>query len=141
MGMKVEFANTSVDDEYMKEERGRAAGAYKELQSGNINMTGWATLPDEITDEKFDAINAAADRIKAASDYLIVVGIGGSFLGACSVIDIGIIAEGVDLFIFCNLSKLFISCIYKNIKSVDKRIHELVLIGHKAFFLVDIENL
>lgn len=87
MGMKVEFANTSVDDEYMKEERGRAAKAYEELQSGNINMTGWATLPDEITDEKFDAINAAADRIKADSDYLIVVGIGGSFLGACSVID------------------------------------------------------
>jgi hypothetical protein len=50
-------------------------------------MTGWVTLPDEITDEKFDAINAAADKIKADSDYLIVVGIGGSFLGACTVID------------------------------------------------------
>ena len=87
MSIKVETANINIDDEYMKEERGRAANAYKELQSGTIDMTGWEHLPDEITDEKFDALNAAADRIKADSDYLVVVGIGGSFLGACSVID------------------------------------------------------
>jgi len=71
----------------MKEERGRAAKAFETLKSGELDMTGWVTLPDEIDDAKFDAINAAADKIKANSDYLIVVGIGGSFLGACTVID------------------------------------------------------
>ena len=85
--IKVESANVNINDEYMKEERGRAARAFETLKSGSLNMTGWVTLPDEITDEKFDAINAAADKIKADSDYLIVVGIGGSFLGACTVID------------------------------------------------------
>ena len=87
MSIKVETANISINDEYMKEERGRAASAYEDLKAGGIHMTGWEHLPDEITDEKFDALNAAADRIKADSDYLVVVGIGGSFLGACSVID------------------------------------------------------
>lgn len=87
MAIKVETANISIDEAYLKEERECAADAYKDLQSGDIHMTGWEHLPDEITDEKFDALNAAADRIKADSDYLIVVGIGGSFLGACSVID------------------------------------------------------
>ena len=85
--IKVESANVNINDEYMKEERGRAAEAFETLKSGSLNMTGWVTLPDEITDEKFDAINAAADKIKSDSDYLIVVGIGGSFLGACTVID------------------------------------------------------
>ena len=85
--IKVESANVNINDEYMKEERGRAARAFETLKSGSLNMTGWVTLPDEITDEKFDAINCAADKIKADSDYLIVVGIGGSFLGACTVID------------------------------------------------------
>ena len=87
MSIKVESANICIDEEQMKEERERAKHAFQGFLSGDINMTGWATLPDEITDEKFDAINAAAEKIKAQSDYLIVVGIGGSFLGACTVID------------------------------------------------------
>ena len=87
MSIKVESANVNINDEHLKEERVRAAHAYEDLKSGEIHMTGWESLPDEISDEKFDALNAAADRIKADSDYLIVVGIGGSFLGACSVID------------------------------------------------------
>ena len=87
MSIKVESANVVIDEEYMKEERGRAVKAFETLKSGELDMTGWVTLPDEIDDAKFDAINAAADKIKASSDYLIVVGIGGSFLGACTVID------------------------------------------------------
>ncbi len=85
--IKVESANINIDEGYLKEERKRAAEAFETLKAGTLDMTGWVTLPDEITDERFDAINAAADRIKADSDYLIVVGIGGSFLGACTVID------------------------------------------------------
>ena len=87
MSIKVESANICIDEEQLKEERERAKHAFQDLLSGDINMTGWATLPDEIDDAKFDAINAAAEKIKAQSDYLIVVGIGGSFLGACTVID------------------------------------------------------
>ena len=87
MSIKVESANITIDEEYLKEERERAKHAYQELLSGDIDMTGWVTLPDEITDEKFDALNKAADKIRSDSDYLIVVGIGGSFLGACTVID------------------------------------------------------
>ena len=97
MSIKVESANICIDEEQMKEERERAKHAFQGLLSGDINMTGWATLPDEITDEKFDAINAAAEKIKAQSDYLIVVGIGGSFLGACTVIDMLDKGKGVKV--------------------------------------------
>ena len=97
MSIKVESANICIDEEQLKEERERAKHAFQGLLSGDINMTGWATLPDEITDEKFDAINAAAEKIKAQSDYLIVVGIGGSFLGACTVIDMLDKGKGVKV--------------------------------------------
>ena len=87
MSIKVESANISIDEKTLAENRKSAAEAFETLKAGTLNMTGWVTLPDEITDEKFDALNAAADKIKSDSDYLIVVGIGGSFLGACTVID------------------------------------------------------
>ncbi len=87
MSIRIETANININDEYLKAERERASHAYEDLKSGGIHMTGWESLPDEITDEKFGRLNAAADRIKADGDYLIVVGIGGSFLGACSVIE------------------------------------------------------
>ena len=97
MSIRVETANINIDEKYLKDMRGRAVNAYKELKSGTIDMTGWEHLPDEITDEKFDKLNAAADRIKADSEYLIVVGIGGSFLGACSVIDMLDRGKGVKV--------------------------------------------
>ncbi len=87
MSIKVETANININDEYLKAERERAVHSFEDLKSREIHMTGWEHLPDEITDEKIDALNAAADRIKDQSKYLVVIGIGGSFLGACSVID------------------------------------------------------
>ena len=97
MSIKVESANINIDEGLLEEKRAGAKQAFQDLLSGSINMTGWATLPDEIDDAKFDAINAAAEKIKAQSDYLIVVGIGGSFLGACTVIDMLDKGKGVKV--------------------------------------------
>ena len=97
MSIRIESANINIDEDVLTEKRESAKQAFQDLLSGDINMTGWATLPDEIDDAKFDAINAAAEKIKAQSDYLIVVGIGGSFLGACTVIDMLDKGKGVKV--------------------------------------------
>ena len=68
MSIKVESANISIDEKTLAENRKSAAEAFETLKAGTLNMTGWVTLPDEITDEKFDALNAAADKIKSDSD-------------------------------------------------------------------------
>lgn len=49
--------------------------------------TGWVELPENYDQKEFDRILQAASKIKSDSDVLVVVGIGGSYLGAKAVID------------------------------------------------------
>jgi len=51
------------------------------------DFLGWVTLPDEIGEEEISRIEAAANRIRKIADVLVVVGIGGSYLGARAVIE------------------------------------------------------
>ena len=48
---------------------------------------GWVTLPLDYDKEEFSRIKQAAQRIRSHSDALIVIGIGGSYLGARAAIE------------------------------------------------------
>lgn len=48
---------------------------------------GWVDLPGQITAEELQKIRLAAETIQSHSQYLVVVGIGGSYLGARAVIE------------------------------------------------------
>ena len=50
-------------------------------------FTGWVRLPQEYDREEFARIQAAARRIQSDSQALVVIGIGGSYLGARGVIE------------------------------------------------------
>lgn len=50
-------------------------------------FTGWIDLPVNYDKNEFARIKAAAERIRSNSDVLLVVGIGGSYLGARAVIE------------------------------------------------------
>ena len=52
------------------------------------DFTGWVALPEQYDREEFARIQAAAERIKRQSQVLVVVGIGGSYLGARAVIEL-----------------------------------------------------
>lgn len=54
--------------------------------AGN-DFLGWVTLPTDYDKEEFGRIKKAADYIKKNADILIVIGIGGSYLGARAVIE------------------------------------------------------
>lgn len=56
---------------------GRAAGN---------DFLGWVKLPGEIDNSLLDSINKTADRLKSKCDYVVCIGIGGSYLGAKAVI-------------------------------------------------------
>ena len=59
-----------------------------ESRSGQGNdFLGWLTLPTDYDKEEFARIKAAAEKIKKNSDVLIVIGIGGSYLGARAAIE------------------------------------------------------
>ncbi|HFI0293271.1 TPA: glucose-6-phosphate isomerase [Streptococcus suis] len=50
-------------------------------------MLGWLDLPENYDKEEFSRIKDAAAKIQADSDVLVVIGIGGSYLGAKAAID------------------------------------------------------
>ncbi len=55
-------------------------------RAGN-DFLGWIDLPVDYDKEEFDRILKAADKIKNDSDVLLVIGIGGSYLGARAAIE------------------------------------------------------
>lgn len=52
------------------------------------DFLGWVNLPTDYDKEEFARIKAAAKRIKDMADILIVIGIGGSYLGARAAIEL-----------------------------------------------------
>lgn len=51
------------------------------------DFLGWIDLPTNYDNEEFDRIKKSAEYIKKNADVLIVIGIGGSYLGARAVIE------------------------------------------------------
>lgn len=51
------------------------------------DFLGWVTLPYDYDKEEFERIIKAADRIRNNSQIFIVIGIGGSYLGARAAIE------------------------------------------------------
>ncbi len=52
------------------------------------DFLGWVDLPVNYDKEEFARIKAAAERIKEKCDILVVIGIGGSYLGARAAIEL-----------------------------------------------------
>mgnify|MGYP000824097581 CR=1 FL=1 len=64
--------------------------AKKELLDKNgagNDFLGWLDLPVDYDKEEFDRIKKAAKKIQEDSDVLLVIGIGGSYLGARAAIE------------------------------------------------------
>lgn len=60
------------------------------LEEGNgagNDFLGWKNLPFDYDKDEFERIKRAADKIREQSDYLVTIGIGGSYLGAKAVIE------------------------------------------------------
>ena len=51
------------------------------------DFLGWVNLPSDYDKEEFARIKVAAEKIKKSCDVLVVIGIGGSYLGARAVIE------------------------------------------------------
>lgn len=64
-----------------------ADSLHKKNGLGN-DFLGWVNLPTDYDKEEFARIKAAAEKIKKNSDILIVIGIGGSYLGARAAIEL-----------------------------------------------------
>ena len=88
--------NTKYLDSFIGKEdiagiRPQVETAVKMLHSGTglgSDFLGWLRLPTDYDKEEFARIKAAAKKIQSNSDVLIVIGIGGSYLGARAAIEL-----------------------------------------------------
>ena len=58
-----------------------------EQTGAGSDFLGWIDLPANYDKEEFSRIQKAAEKIKSDSDVLLVIGIGGSYLGASAAIE------------------------------------------------------
>lgn len=83
-------ANTFIGEHEVDSMKALAEEAKKLLLSregaGN-DFLGWIDLPVDYDKEEFARIQAAAEKIKQDSEVLVVIGIGGSYLGARAAIE------------------------------------------------------
>lgn len=83
------YVGKFVNDDEMTGIKSQVESAAKVLHDktglGN-DFLGWLDLPVDYDKEEFTRIKAAAERIQSNSDVLIVIGIGGSYLGARAAI-------------------------------------------------------
>ena len=89
-GIKLNLKNTGISQKSIMEYKEQVENIHKELhQKANDekDFVGWLELPTNYDKKEFSRIKKAAKKIKKESDILIVIGIGGSYLGARAVIE------------------------------------------------------
>ena len=79
------FGQHEIDN--MAEQVITASKLLTEKKGAGSEYTGWVDLPLNYDREEFSRIKNAAKKIKADSEVLIVIGIGGSYLGARAAIE------------------------------------------------------
>lgn len=80
-----------VSEEELMAMETEVSNAVKTLEDGigeGNDFLGWKELPTDYDKEEFSRIEKAAEKIKKDSDVLVVVGIGGSYLGARAAIEL-----------------------------------------------------
>ena len=89
-GIKLNLKNTGIPQKSIMEYKEQVENIHKELHkkaNDEKDFVGWLELPTNYDKKEFSRIKKAAKKIKKESDILVVIGIGGSYLGARAVIE------------------------------------------------------
>ena len=85
--LSIEYKIPKIDESELSEQEQKAKKSYKKLLESNLDMTGWIDYPNDISEEFISQILKIADEIKNKYTALVIVGIGGSYLGAQAAFD------------------------------------------------------
>ena len=90
MEIKVDLKNAGIDKKEIMKYKEQVENIHKDLhrrKDDEKDFVGWLDLPTNYDKKEFKRIQTAAKRINKDSDILLVIGIGGSYLGARAVIE------------------------------------------------------
>ena len=88
--IKLNLKNSGITQKSIMEYKAQVENIHKDLHrraDEENDFVGWLNLPTNYDKEEFKRIKKAAKKIKKESDILVVIGIGGSYLGARAVIE------------------------------------------------------
>ena len=88
--VKLNLKNSQITKKEIAEYKEKVENIHKELHNranDEKDFVGWLELPTNYDQKEFERIKKAAKKIKKESDILVVIGIGGSYLGARAVIE------------------------------------------------------
>nr|WP_245575805.1 glucose-6-phosphate isomerase [Alicyclobacillus contaminans] len=85
MDLNLQFAKDHIADEEWQQLQPFVEDAHRRLHQGQVpgaDFLGWIHLPSQTLQSGVADILSAAEEIRAQADALVVIGIGGSYLGA-----------------------------------------------------------
>ena len=88
--IKLDLDYSGIEEKELMKYKKQVEEIHKALHTNpnsNEDFKGWLELPINYDEEEFQRIKKAAKRINKNSDVLVVIGIGGSYLGARAVIE------------------------------------------------------
>ncbi len=84
--MVLDFVTKDEIHQYQTEIDKHFAAIYNKTGKGN-NFLGWVDLPDNTDETLISRIEATAKKMREQSEIFVIIGIGGSYLGARAVIE------------------------------------------------------
>lgn len=90
MNISLDYSNSFIDREEIKNMKGFIESSHELLHNKKgpgSDYLGWMNLPSDYDKEEFQRVKDLAKKIQEDSDVLIVIGIGGSYLGARAAIE------------------------------------------------------
>lgn len=85
--MKLNIEKTGISEESILSLNTEMVIADEALKAGVDGFNGWLSLPEDYDREEFARVKQAAEKIRSDCEVLVVVGIGGSYLGAKACIE------------------------------------------------------
>ena len=88
--ISLNLKNSGISQKSIMEYKEQVENIHKDIHkraNDEKDFVGWLELPTNYDKEEFKRIKKAAKKIKKESDILVVIGIGGSYLGARAVIE------------------------------------------------------
>ena len=124
-------ARAFLPGDFLASRQAALADAADKLHTGSGaggDFTGWVKLPTNYDRTEFDRIKGAAKKIQTDSQVLVVIGIGGSYLGARAVIEL-LCSNNYNLVKKSTPDVLFVG----NGLSTDAMLEAIALIGERDF--------
>ena len=90
VGLNLDLQNVGITENSIQKYSKKVSEIHKELhdkKDDEKEFLGWLELPTKYNKREFKKIKECAEKIQQDSDVLVVIGIGGSYLGARAVIE------------------------------------------------------